>query len=436
LIRAWQTGQVQARRSLREDLPAGEWSGFAERLEHQGLRAVVHVPVLDGHGLPVALLVLLGRYPNQFSSSVMRQFTRNLQQRWSEIWQRCSRPPPPVPQELAIAYRERLFKGGLRMYMQPVVDLVDGRLVKVEALARLDLGDGRVLSPPDFLPLLRQAELDRLFRLGLDQALEALVNWEAQGLSIDIAVNLPPQTLADPACAQWVFDALALHGVDARRLTLEMLETQRVEEAERDSGVQRLLALGVQLAMDDLGSGYSSLRRLASLPFSTIKVDQDLLKRIRFEPVSTISLISAVIQMGRDFGCDVVVEGLEEPGMIEVARLLGARFGQGYGIARPMPADDLVRWNRDFSLAGQGQPLHTCLGALAFQWASIRHRSMHGSALDACPMTAVLQYMQVDTAVARRLHECVHRDPDNDVVAGDLLDCFEAIVRNQGPPTA
>lgn len=432
LVSAWQTGVIQQRSSFHRASDAGR-SDVAESPRQHELRAAAHVPVLDGEGVPVALLILLGGHPHQFASAFMRQFTRNLQQRWSEIWRLSSRPPPVVPQELAAAYRERLFNGGLQMHMQPVIDLRDGRLVKVEALARLQMEDGQPLAPGTFLPLLRQHELDRLFRLGLDHALEALVDWDAQGLSIEVAINLPPQTLSDPACTQWVTDALTRYGVAPHRLTLEMLETQLVDEAARDEGVQRLLALGVKLAMDDLGSGYGSLRRLASLPFSSIKVDQDLLKHIRTEPAQTISLISAVIQMGRDFGCDVVVEGLEEPGRIEVARVLGARLGQGFGIAQPMPASDLVDWSRGFSLAGQDRPLHTVLGALAFQWTSIRHSTMHGSELEACPMTAVLEQLGQDSGLAGQLHECVHREPDNQAAARDLFDCLESLVRGEGP---
>jgi diguanylate cyclase (GGDEF)-like protein/PAS domain S-box-containing protein len=434
LMQAWESATICVSPSLLLDNHLAGWGGLADRLAAFGLRTGMHVPVLDGQGQPVAMLSVLGRFPHQFASPTMQQFSRNLQQRWSEIWQRSSRPLPPVSQEQAIAYRERLFKGGLAMHVQPVVDLHDGHLAKVEALARLVLEDGSVVGPDAFIPLLRHAELDRLFLLGLDAALAALVEWEAQGLTIDVALNLPPQTLVDPACATWVAEALGRHRVAAHRLTLEVLESQRLDELARDAGVQRLIALGVQLAMDDLGSGYSSLRRLASLPFSTIKVDQDLLKRLRQDPTQTISLMSAVIQMGRDFGCDVVVEGLEDRGMIEVARLLGARYGQGYGLARPMPCGDLIGWSRRYRPAAAPAPIGTAIAAVAFQWWSIRHRPLHADALETCPMTPVLAALGDEAAVATRLHECAHRDPHDDVAARDLLDGLESLVRARARP--
>lgn len=428
LMRAWQSGQVHASSSLVRRARADSWGALDEHMLRLGIRAGAHLPVLDAQGQPVAMLVVLGRFPRQFGSTVMQQFVRSLQQRWSEIWQRSLRPPPPVSQEQALAYRRRLFEGGLRMAMQPIVDLRDGRLAKVEALARLVLEDGTVIAPDVFIPLLRQAELDRLFVCGLDQALAALVAWEAEGLVVDVSINLPPLTLAEPACASWVAEALGRHGVAPHRLVLEVLETQQFEEVVRDDNVQRLLDLGVQLAMDDLGSGYSSLRRLASVPFSAIKVDQDLLKRMRSEPTQTISLVSAVIQMGRDFGCDVVVEGLEDAGMIEVARLLGARYGQGYGLGRPMPADVLVRWHREASLPDSSAPLSTLIGAVAFQWWSIRHRPLHGPALETCPMTALLSRLGEGAQDMRALHDRLHAGPHGEAVAQDLLDALEAMM--------
>ncbi|MBU6248206.1 MAG: EAL domain-containing protein [Xanthomonadaceae bacterium] len=429
LMRTWASGRPGTT-TVAAQGPADTCDAVLQQhLLRLGARSAAHVPVLDAQGLPVALLGVLGRFPHQFGGPVMLQFVRNLQQRWSEIWQRSARPPSPVSQEQAEAYRQRLFGGGLQMFVQPVIDLQERRLAKVEALARLQLEDGALVPPDVFLPLLRQAELDRLFVLGLDQALTAAVAWEAEGLALDVAINLPPQTLAEPACVGWVAEALGRHGVAAHRLVLEVLETQQFDALVRDDNVQRLLDLGVQLAMDDLGSGYSSLRRLASVPFSAIKVDQDLLKRLRDEPAQTISLVSAVIQMGRDFGCDVVVEGLEDAGMVEVARLLGARYGQGYGLGRPMPVDALARWHREVKLPDPSAPLATRIGAVAFQWWSIRHRPLHGHELDACPMTALLASLGAPAAAACHLHDRQHAEPRNDTVARDLLDALEALAR-------
>lgn len=431
---AWQTATIRTVASYAAIQGAGPKMDMAAELVAAGIRSALYIPVLDDHQLPVALIIVMGRFPNQFSGKEMQYFSRGLQQRWCEIWSRITRPAPPVSQELAIAYRKRLFKSGLRMLLQPVVHLGNGDPVKVEALARLELEDGSLVGPDIFVPLLRHAELDALFRQGLDIALADLAALDAAGMHIDLSLNIAPQTLVNPECLAWVEEALARHGTPASRLTLEILENQRVDHMARDAGVRRLMDLGVKFAIDDLGSGYSSLRRLASLPFDAIKVDQDLLARLYLDPIQTVSLISAVIQIGRDFGSRVIVEGLEDIGMIEVARLLGADYGQGYAIARPMPAAAIPQWAQNYRMHAQHATLNTALGGLAFQWISIRHRSLHTTSIETCPLTPLIRGGHPDDLqYALALHQAVHADPGNTVAPKRLLDWLEQNVREDTP---
>ncbi|WP_255420392.1 EAL domain-containing protein [Oleiagrimonas sp. MCCC 1A03011] len=432
LSKSWHTAEIHTCPHLAEvpdNTPA-----LPRALMQDEIRAAACIPVIDEQRLPVALLLLLGHYPNQFESKYMQHFMRNLQLRGNEIWQRSMRPPPPVPYEQAVAFRRRLFKDGLRMLLQPVIDFRSGRVTKVEALARLTLESGEQLGPDVFLPLLRNTELDTLFQRGLDMALSDLVELERQGLRIDLALNISPHTLAEPDCPEWVAEALERHGLAPQRLILEILENQRVDRAARDAGVQRLVTLGVRFAIDDLGSGYSSLRRLASLPFDAVKIDQDLLARLHVDPVQSITLISAVVQIGRDFGCKVIAEGLEDPGMIEVARLLGASMGQGYAIARPMPAADLPAWSRQFVLDTGDDGPKTPLGGLAFQWISVRHGSLHTKTLEDCPLTRLMQCHNQHAGDAKALHAAVHADPQDARAAHRLLEWMQACIL--GPDAA
>ncbi len=428
IARSWQGVDIRTIPGIGADAEPGSGSLPAD-LVNANVHAAACIPVLDEQRMPVALLLLLGNLPNQFESKYMRQFMRNLQLRGNEIWQRSTRPPPPVPHEQAVAYRHRLFHGGLRMLLQPVIDLNDGHVVKAEALARLELEDGSVLGPDTFLPLLRHGEMDTLFQRGLDIALGNLVMLDRQGLHIDLSLNIAPRTLAEPDCRTWVEERLQRHGVEPHRLVLEVLENQRVDRSLRDAGVRRLGELGVRFAIDDLGSGYSSLRRLASLPFHAVKVDQDLLSRLYIDPVQSVSLISAVVQIGRDFGCQVIAEGLEDLGMIEVARLLGAGLGQGYAIAHPMPAVDLPAWSRAFRFENHGKTLHTPLGALAFQWISLRHGSLHTPALEDCPLTPLINCGGHGSSTTAALHAAVHAAPEDESAARRLLEHVQDCIR-------
>ncbi|MGA8008113.1 MAG: EAL domain-containing protein, partial [Thiomonas sp.] len=417
---AWRTLGILRSPSYAKDPRYAAWREPARRL---GIRSTLSVPIRNELGQAVAVLSLFGAYPNQFESSVMQQFARSLQQRWEQIWLRSATPAPVVPLEHALDMRQRLFDGGLRMFMQPIINLETGRPCKVEALARLEQPSGEIVAPALFLPLLGDVELNRLFRMGLDIGLEQIRVWDSEGLTLDLSVNLPPRSLLDPDCATWVAAALSRHAVPPRRLTLELLESQLIDQGPRDEAMARLVNLGVKLAMDDLGSGYSSLERLSALPFDTIKIDQGLLVRLRKTPLKTISLIGAIIQMGRDFERDVVVEGLEDLGLIEVATILGADFGQGYAFARPMPADRIPQWESHFKNTVQHGVIQTFAGALAYHW---RHN--HGgfpgaeNSADQCPVTAFLAAQGISDVETSAWHRQTHAEPDNTEANRRFLD--------------
>lgn len=432
MFRAWHTGQIESLASLALERRDPSWDGLLAELTGLGVNTFTHIPIADEFGHTIALISLCGGLPSQFESVWFRQFARNLQHRWREIWLRCSQPPHAVSQEQSAAYRQRLFNGGLQMYVQPVVDLATGALVKVEALARLVTEDGDTLGPGVFLPLLGDAELDRLFRLGLEQILSLAAHWEAQGHSLSVSLNLPPRTLLDPDCPAWVQHALDRHGIKANRLTLELLERQDIDPVANDAAIARLLKLGVKLAMDDLGSGFSSLQRLASVPFDTIKIDQSLLAKIRSEPIQTLSLIATIIQMGVDFGHDVIVEGLEDAGMVEAARILGGYRGQGYGIARPMPPDQLHDWCRDFQLPIEPDRINTLLGAVAFQWQSTRQGHSHHCAHQECLLTHFLAAQEPGHAREARWHAEIHAVQDNHTASRRLLDALVTRLLEEG----
>ncbi len=426
---SWRTLRILSSPSYAQDPRYQYWHSVAQSL---GVRSTLSVPVVNAIGQSEAIVSLFGAFPNQFESVVMQQFARGLEQRWEGLWLRCSAPPPVLSEELALLYRQQIFGDGLRMYMQPVVDLRTGKLVKVEALARLQLPDGQIIPPLKFLSLLGRADLGRLFRMGLDIILPQLAAWDAQGLSIEGSVNLPPSTLLDTDCARWVEDALRVHCVAPDRLTLELLETESMDHHIQDQVIDQLVRIGVHLSMDDLGSGYSSLQRLSSLPFDTIKADQSLLVRTQDNPVQVLSLIGAIVQMGRDFERNVVVEGLEDQGLIEAAAILGAPFGQGYGLARPMPAEDILTWSQGFTLPIQTGEIHTHLGALAYHW-----KIIHGSDVDKlgsvenCPLARFLKELGEPAQAAAAWHGQFHSGRDTQDASKKLTDWLVEKIREK-----
>jgi len=337
--------------------------------EDPAVHSLAALPLGDGSGRTHGILFLKGKLPNQFSTNWIRPALDGLQQVLLLAKQQIgSEVISSVTQEQRAFYRAQLFGGGLRMFMQPLWDLRNQRCTKVEALARLQLPDGSLVSPGIFLPLLNDTELNRLFMMGLDQALGYLRDWEEQGLEISLSINLPPTTLIDPSCPQWIADALASHGVSAARLTLEVLESPGTDYAAYSEAISRLHELGVLLAMDDLGSGYSSLQRLQQLPFDCIKIDQGLIRSLHQDPGRGIAIVGGLLALGKALALDVIVEGVEDTQLIEMAQLLGADSLQGYGVARPMPAETFPQWLQNSSPFPASDVPQSFLGLVASHW--------------------------------------------------------------------
>jgi len=369
--RCWRSEQIETNTSYVTDPRMAPWRAAAHGV---GIRSSAALPVKDSLGRMTAVMGLYGRYPAMFDTPAMRNVLRGLEQLFNRgMVGLMIRRGEALPAQDRRAWRQRLFSGGLEMHYQPVVNLHNGRPQAVEALARLRLDDGRLVPPGAFLPSFGTSELTRLFTLGLEQALHQLRTWDDQGLPLELSINLPPEVLLLPDCARWVADALQAQRIAPSRLRLEVLEDADFHNAsERDAAVRRLAAIGVRLAMDDLGSGYSSLLRLRTLPFHTVKIDQGLVRQIPqdspAQAAGTIGFIGALVRMTQGLGLQVVVEGLETVALVEMAAVLGADGGQGYALARPLPAAELPGWIATFGCTTcNGQP-QTTLGRLAQQW--------------------------------------------------------------------
>lgn len=407
--RAWRTQEIARIDSWVHDERVAPWREVGLRL---GIKSHVSIPFSGRDGHLVGVVGLFGRQTAQFASAWMLQWCAGLRRRLEIGWGRCRAPAREVElsQEAAQRYRDRLFAGGLEMFVQPMVDLHTGRIHHVEALARLRMPGGEVVSPGVFLPPLGEIELDRVFRMGLDQALDALRRWESQGLTIDLSLNLPPSTLVDPECAQWIEEALRKRHVAPHRLTLELLETQEFDSAMHGRAIEALRDRGVCLAIDDLGTGYSNIERIAASRFDVIKIDQTLIRRIYDNPLQTITLVGSLVLLGRDLGQRVVVEGIEDRAMLEVATAFGADQAQGYLFAAPMPSEALPHWvvASPNVVTADSRQLGTFAGALAYHWRHIHlgeTQALYSAA--ECPVGRFLE-SQAGCAEGVRLHARAH----------------------------
>ncbi len=411
---AWRTMQPQSTPNYADDPRLSYWAETATRLAVQSTYAL---PVLDHERHVVACVYLYGAYPNQFESGWIQEFGRGLQRRWEQNWQHCGASHVyALPQDLAAAYRQQIFSGGLEMHVQPVIHLPSGTLHSMEALARLRMPDGTLVPPGRFLPLLGNVELDQLFRAGLAQALGWLRAQSALP-HLSVSINMAPSTLLDADCPRWVRDALDRHGVAAHRLRIELLESQGLDSAVERDNIAQLTRLGTKLSMDDLGSGYSSLERLSRLPFDVIKIDQGLLGAVRSNPAQVIGLIGSLIQMARDFNREVIVEGLEDDALIEAVAALGATLGQGYGLCRPMSLPQATAWLHGYRPRPATGDIRTAIGALAYHWRHIRIMRIPKprTELASSPLTAFLRNWAPHDAAAAEWHARVLAGEGDDV---------------------
>ncbi|MDE7548103.1 EAL domain-containing protein [Acetobacter fabarum] len=371
---AWRTRQRQSCASYFTNPNAAPWR---DMMQAQGICSSISIPVSVEEEQVAVVLTLFGVCPNQFETQRMQQFARSLQHRWEQMWMRCCFPRgSAVTEEQSCHLRDRLFSDGLRMYVQPIVNLRTGKLLEVEALVRIQDINGAIIEPGSFLSLLGQNELDRLFHMGLEECLSLLQQWQNDGQIINLAVNMPPTYLLNEDGPLWVESALQRYNIRPEQLTLELLETQMVDPAIQDVAIQKFKAVGVKIAIDDLGSGYSNLLRLSSLPFDIIKVDQGILRNIRTAPLQTFSMVKSILDMGIDFHELVIVEGLEDEDVIEAIYHLGCRYGQGYGISPPMSPEHFTKWYADYRVkthsCNYARELMSDLGVLAYHWISTR----------------------------------------------------------------
>ena len=242
--------------------------------------------------------------------------------------------------------RLALTSGELVLFYQPKVNMHTGQVVGVEALIRWQHPEKGLLSPLAFLPMI---EADTLaVAVGewvIASALTQIALWQAQGLNMPVSVNIGAQQLQQPDFVERLRSLMQAHpGVPPNKLTLEVLETSALLDIGYASQViQDCQNMGVAFELDDFGTGYSSLTYLKRLQVSTIKIDQSFVRNMLDDPQDR-SILEGVIGLAKAFNREVIAEGVETIAHGSLLLQLGCDLAQGYGIARPMPADALPAW--------------------------------------------------------------------------------------------
>lgn len=246
---------------------------------------------------------------------------------------------------LAADLRRAVDQRELEVYFQPKVAIADGRLVGVECLARWDHPTHGAVLPADFVALAEHTGLVGEFtELVLDQGLRRARQWADAGHPLPVAVNLSPRMLIDPDFPVRVAELMERHAVPAELLTFEISEDGVVDHLERPLPIlRRLVDQGVRLAVDDFGTGYSSLSSLRRLPVAEVKVDKSFVQGMATD-AGDLTVVRAVVELGRQFHLDVVAEGVESELTLELLAGMGCDTGQGFLFSRPLPYERLEAW--------------------------------------------------------------------------------------------
>jgi diguanylate cyclase (GGDEF)-like protein/PAS domain S-box-containing protein len=247
-----------------------------------------------------------------------------------------------VVQRLALEHelQQALEHEQFALHFQPVIDVLRRQVVGAEALVRWQHPGGGLVSPGRFVPTAEESRLIRpLGRWIVRQACEQHLQWREAGFgALCVSVNVSPIELEDPGFLTHLAEILSELGVEGRYLELEITEaTLMRDQAATTAVLHQVKQLGVRIALDDFGAGYSSLSDLKRLPIDTIKIDASFVRGLGRSPADR-EIVRAILAVGRGLGLRVIAEGVETAEQLDALRSLGCTELQGHLLARPAPA--------------------------------------------------------------------------------------------------
>lgn len=231
----------------------------------------------------------------------------------------------------------------LVLHYQPKLNLSTGVVIGYEALVRWQHPRLGLLYPDSFMPMAETSDVIHLLTLEvLRQALQQQQDWKAAGKRCSVAVNLSARNLIDDRFLNYLKQVIPEYGVETGELELEITESSLMHDPEGALTLLRqIYALGVELSIDDFGTGFSSMSYLRRMPISVLKIDRLFVKEMTDNAADTI-IVSSTIALAHNLGMRVVAEGVEDEGTLNALREMGCDLAQGYFISRPKPWHELA----------------------------------------------------------------------------------------------
>jgi len=338
-------------------------NGFnsSEEIDHavQRIYKALSLPItLNGHTFKISQSIGVAAYPTdnvdpdtllRHADQAMFQAKRLGRNRFSYFDQASEQLSHHRLQEIN-RVRQAIFDNEMVLYYQPKVNMRTGNIIGAEALIRWQHPEKGILNPIDFLPQIESTDVEIV--LGnwvIEHALSQLKQWREQGKKWTISVNIAGHHFTQTDFTEKLKQALARHpDIPSNYLELEILETTALDDIAHVSDlICECQALGVKFSLDDFGTGYSSLSYLKQLPANWLKIDQSFVRDM-LDDRGDMALVEGIISLSHVFQRQVIAEGVETAEHGVLLMRLGCQYAQGYGIARPMPAENIIAWSEAY----------------------------------------------------------------------------------------
>jgi diguanylate cyclase (GGDEF)-like protein len=309
---------------------------------------------LSGHQVYTSASIGLSLYPADAADAVSLLKNADTAMYWSKRsgpggYRIFTQEDVGVPTALTLATRLRraVEEQAWSLEYQPLVELDTGRVTGVEALLRWPDAAGGPISPAEFIPLAEEMGLiEAIGAWVIDELCRQDVVWRERGLELGLSFNLSARQLRRGKLAEKVMEPFGKHGVDPRRVVIEITESAAMADPER---TQLLLhdfrEHGFRIAIDDFGTGYSSLSRLRNLPADILKIDRSFIADVEVDPRAG-SIVAGIVRLAEGVGMAPFAEGVETQAQRSFLIRSGCLYGQGYLFARPMPPEEIERIGR------------------------------------------------------------------------------------------
>lgn len=345
-------------------LPGTDHEG-ADLVAEKILNAVIQPYVIEGHDLRVSCSIGIALYPSQaqdvdtlikYADVAMYQAKEGGRNKYLHF----------DPSMNASAYerlkmetslRGAIERNELRLYYQPQIDLVDGRLIGCEALVRWQHSEMGLVSPASFIPLAEETGLIMpISDWVLEEALRQTREWRDAGLpQITVSVNLSALQFRQRNLHEQVSQLLGKYELPAQVLDLELTEGILMQGVERTLAMlHELTMMGVGLSIDDFGTGYSSLSYLKRFPIQKLKIDQSFVRDVTHDS-NDATMVRTIILMAHSLKLHVIAEGVETEDQADFLRQAGCERAQGYHFGRPMPAEAFSEYLRESPRRGRAK---------------------------------------------------------------------------------